>query len=224
MNRAFPIAVVSSLTIHSLLFLYSPGASREPQPNVPKPLQLALAPRPAETLQPLPVTLPPVIREAERPMPTAPLPPTGADTRVNIGGRAERPPLPLIKPELPLPQSRPAKPAVPAFVDLSNLADDLGREPAYLRYFRSIRERIRYYAQQNARQVNRSGEVFVRFVLSSAGQLQSAELDAGRSVRDVALERLSLDSVRRAVPFPPFPSTFNQPQITFRIIIQYEAD
>ena len=170
------------------------------------------------------MTLSPVIREAQRPMPTVPLPPTGADTRVNIGGRAERPPLPLIKPELPLPQSRPAKPAVPAFVDLSNLTEDLGREPAYLEYFRLIRERIRYYAQQDARQVNRSGDVFVRFVLSSAGRLQSAELDAGRSVHDIALERFSLDSVRHAAPFPPFPPTFHQPQITFRIIIQYEAD
>ena len=226
MNRVFPLAVVTSLTIHSLLFLSGPGMSRERSrpTDAAQPLALASEPLLAQASQLPPLPLPSVIREAERPKPVASLPPTGAEGRVNIIERAKRPSLQPIVAEALVPQSRPNKPAVPAVIDLSNLAPDLGREPSYLQYFRSIRERIRYYAQRNLPSTSRGGEVFVRFILSAAGHLQAVEVDATRSVHDLALEHLSFESIKQAAPFPPFPLTFNQPQITFHIIIQYEAN
>ena len=115
------------------------------------------------------------------------------------------------------------KAAVPAMIDLSNLSVELEHNPAYLDYFRTIRERIRYYAQRHYPRTSAGGDVYVLFVLSAGGHLQSAQLESARSVNDPALQRASLDSVRQAAPFPPFPPSFHQPSITFRIIIDYEV-
>lgn len=225
MNRIFPVAFVASLTIHSMLLLHwGSGMSTRQSTEAPQPLVVAADTVTAQPLEPAPLPLSTVMRRAERPAGGPALPPTGVEGRVNIVERAQRPPLQAVIPAHVLPQTRPGKPAVPAVIDLSNLAIELGEDPVYLQYFQTIRERIRYYAQRHVSRLSQRGEVFVRFVISAAGQMQSVEVDAARSSRDAALQRMSCDSVRQSGPFPPFPSTFNQPQITFHIIIQYEAN
>ena len=224
-GHPFQLAFVASLTLHSALLLHwrSDSSTRQPL-ETPQPLVVAadtIAPQP---LEPASLPLSTVMRRAERPAGGPALPATGVEGRVNIVERAQRPPLQAIVPDNALPQARPSKPAVPAVIDLSNLAVELGEDPVYLRYFQTIRERIRYYAQRNVSRLSRRGEVFVRFVVSAVGQVLSVESDAARSSRDTELQRMSCESVRQSGPFPPFPATFNQPQITFRIIIQYEVN
>lgn len=115
------------------------------------------------------------------------------------------------------------KPSVPAVIDLSNLSPDLERNHGYADYFKALRERIRWYAQRNYPRGSRGGEVYLSFIVSAGGHLQGASVEADRSATEVTLHRASLQSVQQAAPFPPFPPTFRQPQITFRIVIDYES-
>ena len=224
--RIFSLALAGSLAVHATVCCarwhgwpawraHTPSTTQVVPPVVLTPEMVVESPA-------QPMALPAagsMVRAEQEPLP---LPPTGFDRRVGIVGSVERP---ALAPALPEPSfdAHPDQPDVPAIIDLSHLSVELQHNPAYVDYFQTIRERIRYYAQRHYPTGSGSGEVYVYFVVSEGGSLQSVAYDKARSSSDASLRQASLTSVQQAAPFPSFPATFRQPQITFHIIVDYQG-
>jgi TonB family protein len=98
---------------------------------------------------------------------------------------------------------------------------NLKKLPAYMNYYRLIRERIRknayYYYNSRDR-----GEVFLSFVILKDGRLESISLNK-ESVESEVLREIALKSVREAVPFPYFPKELeNYARLQFNISIYFK--
>jgi len=101
---------------------------------------------------------------------------------------------------------------------------DRARKVSYINYYRAIREKIRRYADRNypkARDLG-EGEVFLKFVVSSNGELLQVRVVNRKSVKDPDLREVAINSVRDASPFPPFPKGMSQYQISFNLIMSFE--
>ena len=108
-------------------------------------------------------------------------------------------------------------------VALSDFSIDekLKNNPAYMDYYKLIREKIRknayYYYNTNSR-----GEVLVHFVIASNGLVDSLHLkDASTLSR--TLQNIAVKSVRDAAPFPPFPPELRDySRLSFNISIYFK--
>lgn len=112
------------------------------------------------------------------------------------------------------------------FETVVNDEKDSGRKATYIGYYRSVRERIRYYADRNyiRAQSTSQGEVFLSFTVASNGELLHIAIIDKRSEDDSLLRSIAINSVRDASPFPAFPQGMNQFQITFNVIISFELN
>jgi len=100
------------------------------------------------------------------------------------------------------------------------------RKAAYIGYYRSVREKIRYYADKNYIKEGSAnqGEVFLSFVVTSSGELLHIMVIDARSADDALLRSIAINSIRDASPFPAFPQGMNQYQITFNVVISFELN
>ncbi|MFA5389596.1 MAG: TonB family protein [Candidatus Omnitrophota bacterium] len=100
------------------------------------------------------------------------------------------------------------------------------KRASYISYYRSVRERIRYYADRNYIKEGTvsEGEVFVSFTVTSRGELLHIMIMDNRSAKDRILRNTAVNSIRDASPFPAFPQGMNQYQITFNVIISFELN
>jgi len=100
------------------------------------------------------------------------------------------------------------------------------RKAAYIGYYRSVREKIRYYADRNYIKEGSAsqGEVFLSFVVTSSGELLHIMVIDARSADDALLRSIAINSIRDASPFPAFPQGMNQYQITFNVVISFELN
>lgn len=98
----------------------------------------------------------------------------------------------------------------------------LSKEPAFLDYYRAIREKIKISANRNKPAFFSPGEVYIFFVLNRQGDLKRLKIIETRSSSDPILKNTALKSVENASPFPPFPQRLNREQIAFNIIIAFE--
>jgi len=112
------------------------------------------------------------------------------------------------------------------FETVVNNEKDSGRKATYISYYRSVREKIRYYADKNYIKEGSAseGEVFLSFVVTSRGELLHIMIIDRRSADDSLLRTIAIDSVKDASPFPAFPQGMNQYQITFNVIISFELN
>lgn len=112
------------------------------------------------------------------------------------------------------------------FETIINEEKDSGRKATYIGYYRSVRERIRYYADRNYIREGSSGEgeVFISFTVTSKGELLQVAVIEKRSIEDPLLRNIAINSVRDASPFPGFPHGMNQYQITFNVVISFELN
>ncbi len=112
------------------------------------------------------------------------------------------------------------------FETVINDEKDLGRKAAYIGYYRSVREKIRYYADRNYVKNGSAGEgeVFVSFTVTSSGELLHIMIIDARSADDALLRNIAVNSVRDASPFSEFPQGMDQFQITFNVIISFEVN
>ena len=90
-------------------------------------------------------------------------------------------------------------------------------EAFYNHYFevisRQLRQSIvypRYFSE---------GEIAVKFVLSSDGNLKSIEVIQDTSSNNSSLRETAMKIVKKASPFPPFPKDLRKSQLTFNIVI-----
>ncbi len=127
----------------------------------------------------------------------------------------------------PLPEMRKAEKETPPALSKEEqmVARDfavLSKEPAFLDYYRAIREKIKISANRHKPAFFNPGEVCVFFVLDNRGELRRLKIIDTRSSREPILRETSLTSVEDAAPFPPFPQGLKREQIAFNIIIAFE--
>ena len=95
--------------------------------------------------------------------------------------------------------------------------------PAYIGYYKTIREKIRdnafrYYNQKE------TGEIFLSFVIADNGQLRETYLKKESSDIE-SLRNIAVRSVRAASPFPGFPKELKEYlQLQFNISIQFKSN
>ncbi len=95
--------------------------------------------------------------------------------------------------------------------------------PQYLSYTQHIRQKIKQWASYYADYPNfQSGDVYLTFVLSSAGVLQDVQVIANKTHASTYLQEVGVRSIRGSAPFPSFPEDFRYPELTFNVIISFE--
>ncbi|MFA5096925.1 MAG: hypothetical protein WC478_06260 [Candidatus Omnitrophota bacterium] len=95
--------------------------------------------------------------------------------------------------------------------------------PSYISYYQLVREKIRRAAYQNYDR-DETGEVYLTFMVSSAGYLQEARLVEEKTRAASYLKEIALASVRTASPFPSFPKELDYPQLSFNVVISFEVE
>lgn len=108
------------------------------------------------------------------------------------------------------------------FKKIAEKADKvLKKNPAYMSYYRLIRERIKNSAYHNYNS-QKKGEVLLSFLIGKDGSLKEVNLDS-QSVKNRALRKIALKSVRESAPFPEFPEELQQyTRLQFNISIYFK--
>lgn len=95
--------------------------------------------------------------------------------------------------------------------------------PVYLNYYQLVRSKIKERAYVNYTELN-AGKVYVTFIIESKGDLKQIKLIEEKTSADKYLKEISLQSVKEAAPFSPFPKDLNYPELTFNISISFEVE
>jgi TonB family protein len=95
--------------------------------------------------------------------------------------------------------------------------------PSYISYYHIVREKIRRAAYQNYTRTE-TGEVYLSFVISSAGDIKEIRTVAEKSSPSLYLREIALRSVSDAAPFPNFPKELDYPQLSFNVVISFEVE
>ncbi len=101
----------------------------------------------------------------------------------------------------------------------------LKKSPAYMKYHRAIREKLRARAYQYRNYFGRrQGQVVVRFLVAPDGALGKINFTA-ESSKDKTLQEITLKVVRESAPFAAFPEEFKKyPYLWFKIPIDFETN
>ena len=98
---------------------------------------------------------------------------------------------------------------------------ELKKNPAYMSYYRLIREKIRANTYQNYN-TNRKGEILVDFLVLKSGDLEAVRLDPS-STSNKILREIALKSIKEAAPFPSFPDELKKySHLKFTISIYFK--
>ena len=113
--------------------------------------------------------------------------------------------------------------ALSAVIDLTNLVEAAQGNPVLLSYFSAIREQIQRAANRNTWMAGQGveGLVYVSFVMSKAGEVQSVSLVSDRSAPSKHLQDIALQIVKAAGPFPAFPPSIPDPVKTIVVPLEF---
>ncbi len=131
-----------------------------------------------------------------------------------------------IRKELPFDRPALIKPDIIAIKKKITLPEvDMGKigSPSYISYYQIVREKIRRAAYQNYNRTD-TGEVYITFIISSAGYLKDVRLVEEKSVGAEYLKTIALNSVKNASPFPNFPKELDYSQLSFNVVISFEVE
>ena len=108
-------------------------------------------------------------------------------------------------------------------VDLTNLVDAAQGNPVLLSYFSAIREQIQRTANRNTWMTGNAGGglIYVSFVLSATGQVQSASVLSDRSAPARPLQDVALRIIKASSPFPPFPPSIGDAAKTIVVPLEF---
>ncbi|MBD3264764.1 MAG: TonB family protein [Candidatus Omnitrophica bacterium] len=97
----------------------------------------------------------------------------------------------------------------------------LEKNPAYMDYYRLIREKIRSNSYSNY-DTKSEGEVLVSFLIIKDGSLKKVSIDS-KSIPSNELKQIALRSVRDSAPFPEFPQDLqNYSHLKFNVSIYFK--
>jgi len=227
-NKSIQLAVLISLLLHFIIFLSAPYSGVLPKKELFKPIKVEyfkikeipkkiVGQKPGTQIYPpmAPESLPELKKDdIAKPFPApaakqeqikkeeATVETIGSEGRAVIGSKSKK------------------------FETVINDEKDKGRKATYIGYYRSVREKIRYYADKNyLREGSISqGEVFLSFIVASNGELLHIMIIDNKSVDDLLLRDIAINSIRDAAPFSAFPQGMNQYQITFNVVISFELN
>jgi outer membrane biosynthesis protein TonB len=98
---------------------------------------------------------------------------------------------------------------------------EMKKNPAYMNYYRLIREKIRSNAYHNYNS-DRKGEILIGFLVNKDGSLSYVSL-IPESVSNKTLREIALKSVKESAPFPAFPPELKKySQLRFSISIYFK--
>jgi outer membrane biosynthesis protein TonB len=105
--------------------------------------------------------------------------------------------------------------------EISPANQSLKNNPAYMDYYRLIRERIRANAYANYN-YNKKGEVSLTFLIFHDGSLHDVSLNP-ESIEDATLRKIAIKSVKESAPFPSFPAELQKySKLQFKIPIYFK--
>ncbi len=96
------------------------------------------------------------------------------------------------------------------------------RRPAFIDYYKAIREEIKRTARTIRPDFFNPGQVSLTFKLTCNGNLVRTKIIDEISSRDKLLREIALKSISRASPFPPFPEELDRIEIDFTITISFQ--
>ncbi len=110
-----------------------------------------------------------------------------------------------------------------AVVDLTNLVEAAQGNPVLLSYFSAIREQIQRTANRRSWLADEStqGLVYVSFVLTTTGHVQSVTVLSDRSIPSPALHDIALRIIKASSPFPPFPPSLADSSKTLIVPLEF---
>lgn len=100
--------------------------------------------------------------------------------------------------------------------------DSFSKKPAFIDYYRAIREKIKETAQALRPEFFNQGQVSLTFKLTCDGGLVRTKIIDEISSKDKLLREIALNSVSGASPFPPFPKELERTEIDFIITISFK--
>ncbi len=106
------------------------------------------------------------------------------------------------------------------FSSLPKSLEKFKKNPAYMEYYKLIRERIRRNAYRYY-DIDESGIVYLCFVILNSGDLAQLTLSK-KTEASFKLINIALRSVKDSAPFPPFPKELNYPQLQFSVSIHFK--
>ena len=111
-------------------------------------------------------------------------------------------------------------------IDLTNLAAAAQGDPVLYTYFGAIREQIQHTANTHAwlpEEAINPGTVYVGFVISRPGAIESVGVVSERSADSSILQQAALHIVQAAGPFLPFPPSFQESSKAIVVPIEFSV-
>lgn len=106
-------------------------------------------------------------------------------------------------------------------VRLPEVSSPIMKNPAYVNYYQTIREKIKSVAYLD-KPLAGDGEVFLTFILNSKGQLKAINVLQDKSVNNPTLQTLASGFIQTAAPFPVFPPELHHGELSFNVIIEFK--
>ena len=228
-EKIFKVSLAASFAMHAVILFQNPNLSlfsfqrKEPSVElryIPAPKNEAKAPKKTITIQkndPF-LKLPPKVSMD----PVSPAPYQNRDKllapqkMITSQTRLAKPS--LIKPDIITIKKRISLPSVKPTEDATKISN-----PSYINYYQMVREKIRRAAYQNYTH-NRTGEVYITFLVANDGHIKEVRLIEERSSAEAYLKDIGLRSIRDASPFPNFPKELDYAELSFNVIISFEIE
>ena len=215
MDRPFVVALTISLACHVVLFGIQLFSMRHHvRGPLPTALEVVYEPSPASHAVRARAAL-----NERLTISRALAPGEGAGVPGGLIRVPERP----IAPSLLTPSAAREEPTRSAVVDLGNVADAAQGNPVLLSYFVALRDQIPRTPNRQTCPApgGAEGLVYVSFVLSSTGQIQSVASLRDRSIASSTLQEMAVSIVKSAGPFAPFPPSVPEPTRTVVIPLEF---
>ncbi len=100
--------------------------------------------------------------------------------------------------------------------------ENFKENPAYMNYYRMVREKIRKNSYQSYKGRGQ-GKVYLNFSISKDGSLRAIGF-GGESTKNAGLKKIALSSIKKSAPFPSFPEELKKySQLNFNISIYFKS-
>ena len=93
--------------------------------------------------------------------------------------------------------------------------------PAYLTYSNFLHERYRHCLYARYSDSSEDGQVSLKFALNADGSLAEYKIIDDKSTASRQLQRIAIEALRDAAPFPKLPKELGAPVLTFRVSIHF---
>jgi len=220
-DRVFTISLVLSFALHGVIMLQNPNFS--PFENNRKEEKLEVSYVKKKEPQPK--------RLANKSEPFLKL-----DSRITMNKKLP-PPLPeknnifkkdrtAIIPDIQFNKPSLTKPDIIAIkkrISITPTDVDMKNNVNYIAHCQIVREKIKRNLYQNYTG-SETGEVEISFLISREGSLLDSRVIEEKSTPNKRLQRIAIESLKDAAPFPNFPKSLDYQQLSFNLTVSFEIE